>query len=208
MPTLGQRIRQARLAADLTQAELAGRIGIAPQSVVQWESGKNSPSRDNLMKAAKALDTPLQWLLYGGRDERKGNFSALVDEGGGVPMLSVEDAVAGRQPRPGAKRIRALFPCSADSWYFSLPNGSNEPEHPEGSIWIVDPTVKPGVGSMVVAWHGADRQPIFGRLRYETSSSGRTTVIEPLSPGWPQARSDLGPLEIIATMTESVRRGR
>lgn len=65
--TIGERIRAARKAAGLNQADLAARIGVSQPSVANWESGVHDPRRLMLAKVAEALATPLEWLAEGAR---------------------------------------------------------------------------------------------------------------------------------------------
>ena len=51
----GANIRSARLAADLTQRELADRLGAPDIYVSRWERGKNSPSPKFLPVIADVL---------------------------------------------------------------------------------------------------------------------------------------------------------
>lgn len=60
---IGKRIRLNRKAAGLTQAELAQKLGIPPQSIGQWERGERQPKLDTLLRIASALDTPLEELV-------------------------------------------------------------------------------------------------------------------------------------------------
>lgn len=62
--TLGQRIRQAREAAGLSQADLASRFDIRVQSISQWENDKTTPSR-RLIDLASFLRVRLGWLANG-----------------------------------------------------------------------------------------------------------------------------------------------
>lgn len=52
-------LRQARLAAGLTQAQLAKRAGIAQPMISQLEHPDYNPTLDTLAKVAKALDADL-----------------------------------------------------------------------------------------------------------------------------------------------------
>ncbi|MDP8928572.1 MAG: helix-turn-helix domain-containing protein [Actinomycetota bacterium] len=52
---LGQRLRELRLQAGLTQAELAARVGISQPNVARLESGINPPNLSTLRKIADAL---------------------------------------------------------------------------------------------------------------------------------------------------------
>lgn len=208
MDTLGKRIRLSREAAKLSQSDLATAIGISSQSVNQWESGSKAPSRKNLIKAARILNAPLDWLLYGGeRPERDANGIALLrhPEGRSVPARSISAAIAREKPQVVGDIISTFFPCGPESYWFRLPNASCAPEYPAGTIWVVDPDQKPGALDMVLAAWGVDRQPIFGRLSYETTAAGIVLKVTPLDSAWPGARSDLGPIDIIAVMTESIR---
>lgn len=56
--TLGQRIKQARNNAHLSQKELAEMIGVSQQSVAQYETDKGRPTTNNLKKIASVLGKP------------------------------------------------------------------------------------------------------------------------------------------------------
>jgi len=60
---LGARIREARLAAGLTQVELGERIGRTQAVVSAWERGERRPSVDALVALAHALGRSTDWLL-------------------------------------------------------------------------------------------------------------------------------------------------
>ena len=57
---IGQRIRAARLAANLTQAALAERLGITFQQIQKYETGKNRISAPSLFKVARLLSVPVE----------------------------------------------------------------------------------------------------------------------------------------------------
>jgi transcriptional regulator with XRE-family HTH domain len=52
--TSAQIIREARLRAGLTQAELADRLGRDRAQVARWEIGRQEPSFDNLRSVVEA----------------------------------------------------------------------------------------------------------------------------------------------------------
>lgn len=63
-PAIGQRIRQARLDARLTQSELALRVGLAhPQSISNYERGVDEADTDRLRQIAEATKKPLAFFL-------------------------------------------------------------------------------------------------------------------------------------------------
>ncbi|MCG5275779.1 XRE family transcriptional regulator [Providencia rettgeri] len=67
MKTMRDRIKQARLAKDMTQAELADAVGVSPQSVQQWETS-TEPRKNRVMKIAEILGVDANWLLFGKPD--------------------------------------------------------------------------------------------------------------------------------------------
>ena len=60
---IGERIRAARLDANLTQEKLADLAGMDRQAVNRIEQGHASPLLDNLIRIAEALGTPLAELV-------------------------------------------------------------------------------------------------------------------------------------------------
>jgi transcriptional regulator with XRE-family HTH domain len=59
---IGKRIATARLAADLTQSELARRLKVTPQSVQSWEAGNSTPRPQRVQDIAAALGCNDAWL--------------------------------------------------------------------------------------------------------------------------------------------------
>ena len=57
-------MKQARKRANLTQIEVARRIGVNPSTVNRWESGENKPSIINCVKLAELYGTDLEYF-YG-----------------------------------------------------------------------------------------------------------------------------------------------
>ena len=55
-------IRQTRLAANLSQRDLAQRLGISSAAVAKWEAGQSYPSADKLPALANALGVPIDQL--------------------------------------------------------------------------------------------------------------------------------------------------
>jgi transcriptional regulator with XRE-family HTH domain len=54
---LGAAIRRARRAADVTQRELADRLGVETITVSRWERGVTEPSVSMLVRIARELNT-------------------------------------------------------------------------------------------------------------------------------------------------------
>jgi DNA-binding XRE family transcriptional regulator len=60
---LGARIRELRLAAGLTQAELARRTGIHRPNIARVEAGRHTPSLETLARLAAAIGVPTTSVL-------------------------------------------------------------------------------------------------------------------------------------------------
>jgi len=68
MSTIGQRIKQARLARKprMSQQQLADAVGVSRPAVTQWETGETRALEgENLVRVARALEVTTDWLLYG-----------------------------------------------------------------------------------------------------------------------------------------------
>lgn len=63
VPTLGERLKAARVAAGLTQLQLAVQAEVDPSTVARIESDKNLPRIDKLQSIAKVLGLALEDLL-------------------------------------------------------------------------------------------------------------------------------------------------
>lgn len=66
--TLGERIRDCRQKANLTQEQVAEAMQITRQAVTKWESGQSAPSTENLFKLAELFGTTVDFLLTEARE--------------------------------------------------------------------------------------------------------------------------------------------
>lgn len=57
--TLGRNVRKYRLAAKLSQEEIAARIGAAQYYVSQLETGKRNPTVETVYLLSQALNVPM-----------------------------------------------------------------------------------------------------------------------------------------------------
>lgn len=67
MKTLSERLKKKRLELNMTQAELAQKVGVKQQSIQLIEAGETKRPRF-LFEIAKALDCDPSWLQYGDSD--------------------------------------------------------------------------------------------------------------------------------------------
>ena len=53
--SLSSAVKGARLAAGLSQSDLAKRLGVTQSTIALWETGKTAPKRSMMPKLAAAL---------------------------------------------------------------------------------------------------------------------------------------------------------
>lgn len=63
MIMLNQRIRLLRRARNMSQVELANRLGVTKQSVSNWENDNIQPSVEMLMKLADVFSVSTDYML-------------------------------------------------------------------------------------------------------------------------------------------------
>ncbi|MFJ2370867.1 helix-turn-helix domain-containing protein [Microbacterium sp. NPDC087665] len=63
--TLVDRLRKSRMLADLDQGEIADRIGVARNTVSNWERGRSEPTATYFVRWASATGVTLDWLAAG-----------------------------------------------------------------------------------------------------------------------------------------------
>lgn len=63
MTDVGRRIKHARQALGLSQAQLAKHMAVSQPTVANWEKGSHAPRHGALGRLAVALETPAAWLL-------------------------------------------------------------------------------------------------------------------------------------------------
>ncbi len=99
--TFGDRVAGAREAADMSQAELARRLGIKKATLIGWEDDISEPRANRLSMLAGLLNVSIKWLLTG-----EGEGPSAPDE------LTVGDDFAGVLAE--LREIRAVMRTNAE----------------------------------------------------------------------------------------------
>ncbi len=60
---VGARVRRARLALEMSQEQLADKLGLTFQQVQKYEKGKNRISCSRLVEISAALERPIPWFF-------------------------------------------------------------------------------------------------------------------------------------------------
>ena len=62
---ISNQIKQRRIAAGISQEELAERIFISRQTLSNWETGKTQPDIETLTQLAQLFGVSTEYLIYG-----------------------------------------------------------------------------------------------------------------------------------------------
>lgn len=104
--TFGEKIRQARLALNLSQSELAAKTGISERSLYTYEQTGALPRSGNIKKIADALNVSVSYLL----DEEETNRQKNIDQD--IFLANVKNAFGYRGAKEATEvldRASALF---------------------------------------------------------------------------------------------------
>lgn len=83
MVNMGEKLRSLRIEKNLTQKQVADRIGLAISAVSSYESGSRYPTYDTLIKLARIFHVSTDYLL-GIADKRNIDVTGLNDEDVGL----------------------------------------------------------------------------------------------------------------------------
>ena len=151
--TVGQRIRRARKARNMSQMELAKRVGTVYQRVSGWERGEVAPGMASLKRLAEALGVSLDWLIAGkgpmfGPGSEPREFKPL--------LIPVYGSVPGGPPYdpgdPGVIDTMAVSPDYASREVFGLvvKGDSMAPTLRDGDKILVAKDIQARSGNVVV----------------------------------------------------------
>lgn len=119
--TFGDRVAAAREAADMTQAQLARRLGVKKSTLMGWEQDLSEPRANKLSMLSGVLNVSMSWLLTGegeGMSEPSdmelevGDFAAVLQE-----LRALRNEMRSNAERAARleKRLRGLIqPAAAE----------------------------------------------------------------------------------------------
>jgi phage repressor protein C with HTH and peptisase S24 domain len=166
---IGARLKAARKAAGLTQADVAKALGVTFGAVSQWETGATSPKGRNLIALAKLFRVAPAWLSHGegrkeaanesgelywisgfdtwdegtalGEDEVELPLFTEIELGCGTGRYSVEEAQGPKLRFSKASLRRANVDADAAACAFVV-GDSMEPMLPDGACVGIDTSTK------------------------------------------------------------------
>jgi DNA-binding XRE family transcriptional regulator len=149
---LGERIAQAREAANLNPSELSRELGISRAAVAQWEIGKTEPTTKNLRKIASVVGVTLEWLGQG-----QGAAAGAVSSGSMMSEGELVDLKA--LPADRAKMLKmAMDGKKAEIWKLTSDALAGAGYQP-GDYLVVDLGATASARDIVLATH--NKFPLF-----------------------------------------------
>lgn len=208
---VGDKIKAARVAAGLSQAQLASDMGVTVQAISQWETGKSTPSSNRLLSLAGILKLPANDLLQDGPavggESWRGQASQRY-----VPIISRVHAGAWHPTmslgQESADWINVSWQPKGPTFALEVNGESMLPEFRSGDVIIVDTGLEPMPGDYVVAALEGESEATFKKYRPRGFDDNGEPVIElaPLNPDYPTLMiSAKQPGRIIGTMFEHRR---
>lgn len=195
--SFADRVKQRRKDLELSQAELAERIGIAQQSIHKIETGVTLKPR-NIVQLAEALECDPTWLLTGNRtssDNIQTSERALPSNAISTHSLKripiISQVQAGTWGTVDQKSILdddiswqlTTMNVGDDAFAMkvtgnSMTNPHGSPSIPAGSIVIVEPCNCPDSGKIVVATLNDSPEATIKKLEID----GPQKFLIPLNP--------------------------
>ena len=189
---VGQKIRLARKAKDLTQTDLGVALGVSQRNISDLESGKTRVRTDLVIKIAKILDAPVEELLAwepGTLHEQEGQGrpsgeSYVLPLRGTVPFSRF--VWPERITKPAELVAIPNYLYEGQRIVLKAGDDSMEPEIRLNDLCVFDPTVSPVHGCIVCARVGSEKDGACVVRWY--LDTGDAVVLEPESrlPGNPQ----------------------
>lgn len=204
METIGQKIKNLRKALNLTQKEIANRLGVKASSVTQWEQDSTAPSGKNLILLSKLFNVEPENLLDAPRimySIAEPKIPYGVDRTNEVDKTKINlrriPIISSVQAGSWREAVDNFHPGDAEDWQEttanvsarafalkvegkSMHNPNGNPSIPNGSIVIVDPDAIATNGKIVVAKLPNTNEVTIKKLVID----GGDSYLEPLNPDY------------------------
>lgn len=175
----GSRLRKLREEKDLTQLDLAERLGLTNRAIGAWESGRAKPRLDKLNQLADILGTTSAYLMDGDDPEPTPPLPTgsrrVTGRSGFVPLRVLGKTHAGAPTEEIADPARVVevpaFVAEQHPSAFALAVEGDcmDLSYPDGCVVLVDPSMSPWVGCDVVAEVSPGESVLRRYMRGQTS---------------------------------------
>ena len=122
MGNLGEKIKQIRISRGLTQQHLANELGVARNTISQWENNERNISADQLIRYAQIVKVPLDF--FDNKSEDENFFSAMQN----LTVFFNSENVSSADKDTAYQDIMRLYLKSKE---MSLPSTQNKTENNE-----------------------------------------------------------------------------
>lgn len=208
--TVGARIIEARKAKDMTQLDLAKRIGVSRAAVGQWEINSTSPSIAKLEEVAMVLGVEPQWLAYNVkpgeahivyRSPERDNIQWVTEMVFGDTIDDVEKGES--WGIPGEYLRRELHADLDNTAICTVNSHAVEPDYEYGDKVFVDRSdTKPSPAGIFVFWDGIGMA--FARMQAIPGKDPRVRINQNGSDAYDMP---FGDISIIGRVKGRVQRG-
>ena len=177
------RLKQARKAKKLSQAEVSRLLGVTQQAVGKWETGRSTPDPQTVAHLAEIFDTTADSLLGlhtpGSETENAGRRFFGGYEQSPIPVVGTVRAGYGAlafEEDYGTEYARVKDPQSY--FYLVVKGDSMEPRISDGDLALVHRQATLETGDLGVIVYGTDGE---GTLK-KFIQRGNTVVLHPFNP--------------------------
>ncbi len=90
---IGNKIKDLRASAGLTQSGLAAQLSVTPNTVSRWESATYEPKIEDLERIARLFEKPI-WVFFPSESQPpKKELQALLSKAGDLPSQDLEELI-------------------------------------------------------------------------------------------------------------------
>lgn len=153
-----QRLFSERSRLNLTQQELANKVGISQRQIAAYEAGESKPRIGTLMKLAKVLDVSFIWLASNTIDIGDVKIVSMSDKSADrdathIPLIEIDNVIPWLKNELYRVGVNDYIAVSGDVSANSFAIIQNDPamndisregvSFPTGAIVVFDPSKKP-----------------------------------------------------------------
>lgn len=143
-----EKLNDLRKNANLSQKELADKLGVAQASINYWEKGQRTPSIDMVALIAKYFNVSIEYLVTENTDISKTirgvKIPVLGRVAAGIPIEAVENII-------DTEEITEELAKTGDFFGLQIHGDSMEPRMCEGDVVIVRQQDDAESGDIVIA---------------------------------------------------------
>lgn len=210
LSVIARNVRRARKKLGCNQSDLARMLGMAKQSVSNWESARTKPSHENIIQLAKLIGVKPGWFYEEHGEEQGADdqntksrvYRTIAASEGLVPLLPGADTAAGvlcGELSPEKVRVRHYISSGGPlrkrnrGVAIVVEDTANQPTILPGDKLIIEPfepsDIKPGSIVMAVS----KGRPVLGEWRPAEMGILHMGTVRPINDKvWPAVVLDEG----------------